>query len=55
MHRIGKSRAPVEGDFVGGVKDFCHKTVYLLSIDDKSDKQNLSDKEVEELPQFVSE
>ncbi len=32
-----------------------HKVVYLLSIYDKSDKENLSDKELDELLQFVSE
>lgn len=32
-----------------------NEVVYLLSIYDKSDKENLSDKELEELLQFVSE
>lgn len=31
------------------------ETVYLLSIYDKSDKENLSDKELNELLKFVSE
>jgi mRNA-degrading endonuclease RelE of RelBE toxin-antitoxin system len=32
-----------------------NETVYLLSIYDKSDKENLSDKELDELLQFVPE
>jgi mRNA-degrading endonuclease RelE of RelBE toxin-antitoxin system len=31
-----------------------HSTVYLLSIYDKSDKENISDKELKELLQFIT-
>jgi hypothetical protein len=42
---------------IGVITNFviAEETVYLLSIYDKSDKENLSDKELNELLKFVPE